>query len=76
MKNLETVIAKIEAELDEKDQIREIALKSSRAVVRLSGSALKGLHRGEEVSDQTAELSLQAVQPARGAPRPHPYRLC
>ncbi|HIH01584.1 TPA: translin family protein [Thermoplasmata archaeon] len=56
MKSLETVIAKIEAELDEKDQIREIALKSSRAVVRLSGSALKGLHRGEEVKDQLSDL--------------------
>ncbi len=56
MKNLETVIAIIEAELDEKDQIREIALKSSRAVVRLSGSALKGLHRGEDVNGQLTDL--------------------
>lgn len=56
MKNLEAVIAKIEAELDEKDQIREIALKSSRAVVRLSGSVLKGLHRREDVKSQLADL--------------------
>lgn len=60
MKNLEAVIAKIEEELDEKDQIREIALKSSRAVVRLSGSVLKGLHRGEEVKEQLAELKDEA----------------
>jgi translin len=60
MKNLDTVVAKIEAELDEKDQIREIALKSSRAVVRLSGSVLKGLHRGEYVKDQLVELKDEA----------------
>lgn len=56
MKNLEDAIAKIELELDEKDQIREIALKSSRAVVRLSGSALKDLHRGADIGPKLAEL--------------------
>lgn len=52
MKSLNKVISKIEAELDEKDQVREIALKSSRAVVRLSGSILRGLHRGDKVDTE------------------------
>jgi len=56
MKNLDAAIEKIEAELDEKDQVREIALKSSRAVVRLSGSAIKDLHRGEKATHKLAEL--------------------
>jgi translin len=56
MKNLDAAIEKIEAELDEKDQVREIALKSSRAVVRLSGSAIKDLHRGERATDKLSEL--------------------
>ncbi|HUV61951.1 MAG TPA: translin family protein [Thermoplasmata archaeon] len=56
MKNLDAAIEKIEAELDEKDQVREIALKSSRAVVRLSGSAIKDLHRGEKATDKLSEL--------------------
>lgn len=56
MKNLDAAIEKIEAELDEKDQVREIALKSSRAVVRLSGSAIKDLHRGEKATQKLAEL--------------------
>ena len=56
MKNLETAIITIEAELDEKDQIREIALKSSRAIIRLSGSVLKGVHRGEDVANALADL--------------------
>ncbi|MCJ2532472.1 MAG: translin family protein [Candidatus Thermoplasmatota archaeon] len=60
MNNLESVIARIEAELDEKDQIREIALKSSRAVVRLSGSVLKGLHRREDVTSPLSDLRDEA----------------
>ena len=56
MKNLDAAIEEIEAELDEKDHVREIALKSSRAVVRLSGSALKDLHRGEKVDEKLSEL--------------------
>lgn len=53
MKNLDRVVSKIEAELDEKDQIREVALKSSRVVVRLSGNIVRGLHKNIE---RTAEL--------------------
>ncbi|MCU0860591.1 MAG: translin family protein [Thermoplasmata archaeon] len=60
MMNLERVVSKIEEELDEKDQIREVALKSSRAVVRLSGNVLKSLHREEEFDDQLDDLKDEA----------------
>ena len=71
MKNLENVVTKIEAELDEKDQLREVALKSCRAVVRLSGNILKSVHRGigaqkelEELKDEVSRLtSLLADHP-------------
>jgi translin len=56
LKNLEKVISEIETELDEKDQIREVALKSSRAVVRLSGNILRGIHRREDTKGQLDEL--------------------
>jgi len=56
MKNLEKIVSKIEAELDEKDEVREVALKSSRAVIRISGSILRGLHRKEDVSEQFKDL--------------------
>jgi len=49
-------VTKIEAELDEKDAVREVALKSSRAVVRLSGSMIRGMHRKEKVDEQLKEL--------------------
>jgi translin len=56
MKNLEKVVSRIETELDEKDQIREIALKSSRAIVRLAGGILKGMHRDESPGGSLEEL--------------------
>jgi len=48
MKNLEKVVSKIEQELDEKDQVREVALKSARAVARMAGAILRGLHKNQE----------------------------
>lgn len=56
MKNLDKVTASIEAELDEKDQVREIALKSSRAVARLSGKVLSKMHRGADIGTDIEEL--------------------
>jgi len=54
--NLERVVERIEEELDEKDHIREVALKSSRAVVRLAGTILKGMHREEDVATALDDL--------------------
>ena len=55
MKDLEHIVARIEAELDEKDEVREVALKSTRAIVRLAGSALRGMHRGDDVEVPLAQ---------------------
>jgi len=49
MKGLEEIINEIEAQLDEKDNTRELCLKSSRTINRLASSALRRLHRGENV---------------------------
>ncbi|OGS41704.1 MAG: hypothetical protein A3K67_07915 [Euryarchaeota archaeon RBG_16_62_10] len=64
MKNLEKVVGRIESELDEKDQIREIALKSSRLIVRLSGRMVRSLHKEkgqaqsiEELREEVSKLS-------------------
>jgi translin len=55
MKGLDRIVDRIEAELDEKDRVREAALKSSRAITRLAGSALRGMHRGEDAAKALAE---------------------
>lgn len=49
MKNLEDIANRIESRLEEKDQVREVAIKSSRAINRLSGSIVHAIHKGEDV---------------------------
>jgi translin len=49
VKNLDDVIEEIETRLDEKDEVRELTIKSSRTIARLSGSAIQGMHRGQDV---------------------------
>ena len=44
---LENIIGKIREVLDEKDQVRENALKITRETVRLSAEAIRAIHRGE-----------------------------
>ncbi|MCD6189623.1 MAG: haloacid dehalogenase, partial [Thermococcus sp.] len=39
------IVEEIERVLDEKDEVREKALKITREVVRLSGDTIKALHR-------------------------------
>jgi len=55
MRNLGEIAEDIETELDEKDTLREIALKSCRAIVRLSGAAISAMHKGDEPSSLIAE---------------------
>ena len=55
MKNLDDVIEEIESRLDEKDEVRELTIKSSRTIARLSGSAIQGMHRGQNVGGALQE---------------------
>jgi len=59
MKGLDPIVARLEAELDEKDRVREEALRAARDLVRLAGVATRGMHRGEDVS-----MSLGAARDA------------
>lgn len=52
MKNFDDLIGEIESRLDEKDEVRELTIKSSRTIARLSGSAIQGMHRSQDVSAQ------------------------
>lgn len=55
VKNLDHLIEDIEARLDEKDEVRELTIKSSRTIARLSGSAIQGMHRGKDVDTELQE---------------------
>ncbi len=49
-RGLKAILDDIQRQMDEKDTVRELALKSTRAIGRLSGMAIRGLHRGEDVT--------------------------
>ncbi len=51
MENLQEIADHIEKNLDDKDMIREVALKSCRAITRLSTSLIQKMHCGEDVSE-------------------------
>jgi translin len=56
VKNLDRVIEDIETRLDEKDEVRELTIKSSRTIARLSSAAIQGMHRGQDVAVQLQEI--------------------
>ena len=62
MKNLPDIISEIETRLDEKDEVRELALKSSRTIARLAGSSLHRLHRGEDSKVDLREAQEEALK--------------
>ena len=48
MRDLDQIVAGIEADLDERDHVREIALKEARRITRLAGDAIQRIHRGRK----------------------------
>ena len=71
MKNLDEIAGRIQTRLDEKDTVREIAIKSSRAIIRLSGSVVHSLHKKERV-DEAMEEALDEAQRLRSLLEDHP----
>jgi translin len=55
MRDLEQIADSIQVRLDEKDTVREIAIKSARAIIRLSGHSIRGMHKGHDVGTSIGE---------------------
>ncbi len=71
MKNLDDVISEIEGRLDEKDEVRELTIKSSRTIARLSGSAIQAMHRGHDVGTALQETREEILK-LRSLLKDHP----
>ncbi len=71
VKNLDDVISQIEARLDEKDEVRELAIKSTRTIARLAGGVIQGMHRGEDV-DATLQETREEVMKLKSLLDDHP----
>ncbi|NLX47055.1 MAG: translin family protein [Euryarchaeota archaeon] len=55
MQDLESIAQRIQDTLDEKDTVREIAIKSSRALIRMSSGVIHGMHKGVDGEDALEE---------------------
>jgi translin len=71
VKNLDDVISEIESRLDEKDEVRELAIKSSRTIARLAGSMIQGMHRSDDVGAVLQETR-EEVQKLKSLLEDHP----
>ncbi|WP_258084532.1 translin family protein [Thermococcus thermotolerans] len=70
---LNEIIREIREVLDEKDALREEALRLTREIVRLSGDAIKALHRGEMgKAEERLKLARGKVEELREKLRGHP----
>ena len=61
MKNLKNITEKIMCRLEEKDRVREEALKTSRNIIRKCSEAIQAMHRGEktdfsDIKNETKKL--------------------
>ncbi|HDH81476.1 MAG TPA: RNA-binding protein [Thermoplasmatales archaeon] len=60
MKNLDEVSSKIEKMLNEKDNLREFALKKCRDIIRTSRKCIRNIHNGE--MDVAIEMAAEAIK--------------
>ena len=71
MDNLDFIATDIESMLDEKDAVREIALKSSRNIVRLCGKAVRVMHNQQDPS-QFVDEAMEELHRLVGVTRDFP----
>ncbi len=70
---IEDVIERIRKKLDEIDGAREEALQMTREIVRLSGDAVKALHRGEvDKARERLKVAKNLVEELRNLLSPYP----
>jgi translin len=69
--SLNKIAAEVQRVLDEKEEVRELALKSSRSIVRQCGSAIQKIHKGEDAAE-AIELAREELDRLKGVVSEHP----
>ncbi len=71
---LEQIVEDVDDSLDDKDTVRELAMKSSRAIRRLSRKVIQGIHRGEEPKEirDTLNEAFKEVSKVKSIIESHP----
>ncbi|MFO7991342.1 MAG: translin family protein [Thermoplasmata archaeon] len=71
MEFLEDIVSDIDSKMDDKDTVRELAIKSSRAIERLSRQMIQQIHNGEDPRE-TFNEALQEVSKVKSIIEDHP----
>lgn len=72
MNGLDEIAEKIEGEMDEKDEVREVALKSSRSVIRLCSTAIRMIHKGGGGVNEHLDEAKEELHRLRGITKDFP----
>ena len=73
MKNLEEITNAIEKKLNEKDDLREMALKKCRDIIRESRKSIKKLHNGDiENAEKRLNKAVKLLQELKEKLKDHP----
>lgn len=62
LKKLDKIVAEIETELDEKEEVREQAIKSARSIIKLSGNAIRRMQRSTRSQHLLQKAKKEALQ--------------
>jgi len=71
VKDLDRIVAHLEKDLDEKDRVREASLRAARSITRLASTAIRGMHRAEDVEKELKALRGEVLALGRSL-RSHP----
>lgn len=71
MKNLTAVKKGIERHLDEKEEVREYAIKTSRYLLRICRSAIHAIHRGQN-PEESLKIMKETVEKMKKRMKKHP----
>ncbi len=71
IESLEKIVEDIDDELDDKDTVRELVMKSSRAIRRISKKIIQDIHRGNNCKPELHE-AMEEVSKIKGVVEEHP----
>ncbi len=71
---LEQIVEEVDDSLDDKDTVRELAMKSSRAIRRLSRKVIQSIHNGEDAEEirDTLNEAFKEVSKVKSIIEGHP----
>lgn len=61
LRDLGRIVAQLEKNLDEMDRVREASLRAARSITRLASTAIRGMHRAENVEEELKSLQREVT---------------